>query len=198
MKDSKYYKKMCLKNKTNKSMNSIWMSKLLISIIIVLVSLIVTNFSSDIKNKFISTVLESNISFNGINNFYHKYVGNLFKDESEKDDNILVSNIDSNVNNLEMEEVNGSYEFNVGQDYPLTFLESGIIVFVGEKDELGNTVIVQGNNGVDLWYSHVLLNDYSLYDYVKKGDNIGTLVDDTLVVTIMKDGNKLKYDEYFK
>lgn len=193
MKDSKYYKKMCSKNKTNELNNKVWVSKILISIIIVLVSLIVTNINSDIRNKYISNVLEYNISFSNLNKLYKKYIGNFFDD---KKDDLLVAS----TNDLGLAErlEDGSYNISIVKDEPVLFLESGIIVFVGEKDNLGNTVIVQGNDGIDLWYSNVYLDENSLYDYVKKGEILGSVEGENLKLTIMKDGQKLEYEEYFK
>lgn len=194
MKDSKYYKKMCQKNKNTKSENNIWISKLLIAIIIVLVSLIITNFNNDIREKYISNVLERNISFSSINKFYEKYIGSFIK--SDISDDMMVANANT-LDSIEKLD-DGSYSVKVYKDEPLMFLGSGIIVFVGEKDNLGNTVIVQGNDGVDVWYSNVILNDYSLYDYVKKGAILGNIEDEKMIITIMKDGQKLEYEEYFK
>lgn len=195
MKDSKYYKKMCLKKNNKELCNNVWISKLLISIIIVLSSLIVTNFNSDIKDLFKENVLESNISFSKLNKLYQKYIGEFIKSDSGE---VLVANNDNELNNQDIKEEDGSYIIEVDKDYPINFMASGIIVYIGEKDDLGNTVIVQGNDGVDLWYSNIFVSDYSLYDYVKKGDILGSTNSEYLKLTIMKDGTKLSYDEYFK
>lgn len=191
MKDSKYYKKKKAKEKKYNK-NNVWLSKALISIIIVLGSLIVTNFNDNIRNDYKKFVLEKNINFSSINKIYEKYIGG-FRDLDNDD---LVSNIVPDSLKIVPDDT-GSYLINLGMDYPLTFMESGIIVYIGEKDDLGNTIIVQGNDGIDLWYSNVINTEYSLYDYVKKGDILGTLNSDQLLLTIMKDGNKLTYEEYF-
>lgn len=193
MKDSKYYKKMKAKERVN-SKNNIWLSKLLVSVIIVLCSLIVTNLNGTIREEYKKLILEKNISFSSINKFYEKYIGRL---GNKNVDESLVSNVITDTSKI-VKDANGSYLVNLGMDYPLTFMESGIIVYIGEKDDLGNTIIVQGNDGVDLWYSNVINSEYGLYDYVKKGDLLGTLSSDKLLLTIVKDGNKLPYEEYFK
>ena len=68
----------------------------------------------------------------------------------------------------------------------------------GTKDGLSNTVIVQGNDGVDIWYSGVSLNEYGLYDYVSEGDVLGGSILEYGFVSIVKDGEKITYEEYFK
>ena len=92
--------------------------------------------------------------------------------------------------------VNGRYRFNYGIDYQIEALMSGIIVFIGDKDDLGNTVIVQGNDGIDIWYSGISLKEYGLYDYVSKGDILGLSSDVYVTISIYEDGELLKYEEY--
>jgi len=170
MKDSKYYKKKLQQNKKNKIGNTSWLSKVLISIIIILLSLILTNFNKDIKEFYTKNILEYNLSFNQINKIYEKYIGNINKEKVKTSDTNYVSNEITDIKLLPKTEEDGSYKIDVGLDFPVTFQESGIIVFIGDKESLKNTVIVQGNDGVDIWYSNIIHNDYSLYDYVKKGD----------------------------
>ena len=187
MKDSKYYKKMILKKKANKDRS--WLSKLLISIIIVLSCLIVTNFSNDLSNKFKKNFLEKNISFSYIKKIYNKYIGGL------EDNDTLVANV---INDNDYEVVDGSYKFSISKDEGIEVMKPGIIVYNSLKDDLGNTIIVQGNDGIDIWYSNVSSNEYSLYDYVSSGDILGNSDSDYYLITIVKDGEKLKYEEYFK
>ena len=195
MKDSKFYNKIYGKKK--EVSNKIWLSKLLLSIIFILISLIVTNLDSDLKDKYVSNVLEHNISFSSINKFYNKYFGSVIKDKEDDVSGDEVLTFNEELAMLDKEGVNDSYKINVGFEYVVSFLKSGIIVYVGEKDNLGNTVIVQGNDGVDIWYSNVIMNEYSLYDYVKEGDILGITKDEYLYLTIKKDGNSISYDEYF-
>ena len=186
MKYSKYYKKKYL---NNKKFEGIWLTKILLSIIIVLVCLIATNFNSDLRDIFKREVLEENMNFGDLNSFYNKMM--LGKEETKEVAQVIID--DSN-----MIEEDGRYKFNYGVDYPVEVLAPGIIVYSGEKDDLGETVIVQGNDGVDIWYSGVNLNSYSLYDYVSKDDILGNSNELYVTVSILKDGKLLKYEEYFK
>ena len=85
--------------------------------------------------------------------------------------------IENQANVNEYEEVDGRYKFKQDAESPAISLTPGIIVFYGTKEELGNTVIVQGNDGVDIWYSGVTLSSFSIYDYVSKGNKILAIVD---------------------
>ena len=189
MKDSKYYKKKLKKQGKDDERLSILFSKLLLAVIFVLGSLVLTNFSSSLKDKYVKEVLEKNIDISYINKFYNKYIGRGKKEEEE----VLVANLDSS---KEYEKVGESVKFTMEAEEPITTLEGGIIVFIGDKDDLGNTVIVQGNDGVDIWYSNILMTDYSLYDYISKGDKLGVSMSDNYLVTIKKDDKTLEYEEY--
>lgn len=186
MKDSKYYKKMMLKK--NASKDNSWLSKLLISIIIVLSCLIVTNFDSELRDSFNKKILEENISFTSIKKIYNKYIGG----EEKKD--TLVANV-SPIEEYEI--IDNSYKFKINKDEGIEVRKSGIIVYNNTKDNLGNTVIIQGNDGVDIWYSNIEMTEYSIYDYVSSGDILGSSISDYYLITIVRDGEKLKYEEYF-
>ena len=83
------------------------------------------------------------------------------------------------------------------KNYLIPINESGIIVFIGEKEGYGNVVIVQRVDGVDEWYGNISNVNVKLYDYVKKGDLLGD-TSDILYLVYKKDGNVLNYEEYFK
>lgn len=184
MKDSKYYKKKLSKLSSN---NNVWLSKLLVTIIIVLVCLIVCNFNDGLRDSFVKEVLEDNMNFSNFNKLYKKFM-------IDSEENIVVN--DTVIDISDMEEVDGRYKFNYGIDYQVEALMSGIIVYIGDKDDLGNTVIVQGNDGIDIWYSGVSLKEYGLYDYVSKGDILGLSSDVYVTISIYEDGELLKYEEY--
>lgn len=186
MKESKYYRNKIAKKNIN---NSSWLTKLLLSIIIVLVSLIVCNFDSSIREKFTNEVLEKNINFGLYNKYYKKFM-------SKEEETVEVSNTLDDI--LDIEEVNGRYKIKQDIESPVVSLTPGIIVFNGLKEDLGNTIIIQGNDGVDIWYSGVTLNGFSIYDYISKGEIIGSCNGESILVSIVKDGDLLKYEEYFE
>lgn len=189
MKDSKYYKKRFKTRKVSSDKLSILFSQFLLAVIFVLGSLVLTNFSSEFKSKYVNEVLENNFDFSKINKFYNKYIGG----DKENKEEMEVANLD---NNMSYEHVGEAVKFLVDKETPVRALEGGIIVFIGDKDDLGKTVIIQGNDGVDIWYSNIEVTEYSLYDYVSKGDIIGVVEDREYLVTIKKDDQIIKYEEY--
>ena len=90
---------------------------------------------------------------------------------------------------------NGS-KLTIGMNEVVNVITSGIVVFIGEKDDLGNTIIIQGNDGVDIWYSNITDTDIKVYDYLESGNILGTSNSDDIYITISKDGEFMNYEEY--
>ena len=87
-------------------------------------------------------------------------------------------------------------ELTVSNNYLVPNLESGIVVFVGDKEGYGRTVIIEQINGVDVWYSNIKEKDIKLYDYVEKGKLIGEVANNKLYMVFQKEGKYLNYKEY--
>ncbi len=189
MKNSNYYRRKKKRQKVSQVKNYSWLTRLLLSIILILISLIITNFSPSLKQKYVTDLLNKNMSFTTLNKLYKKFIGN---NKEPKED--LVANID--IKQPTYEKVDNSFKFTVGNEYPVPLLQSGIIVYLGDKDNLGNTAIIQGNDGIDIWYSNIDVTEYSLYDYVTKGSIIGVNRNDYYMLTIMKDDQSLDYEDY--
>ena len=71
-----------------------------------------------------------------------------------------------------------------------------IVVFIGEKEHYGNTIIVQQIDGIDTWYGNVYIGDIKIYDYVQKGNLLGEVLDDKLYLVFQKEGKYLNYKDY--
>lgn len=181
--DSKYYRKRIKKDSSFRG--SIYLSKILISIIVLLSSLIICNFKSEYRDYYQKHLLEDNIHFYD----FKKLLNKIHK----KDEEITVSNM--NVSNME---VVGDSTKIYSNGEAIYYLKPGIIVFIGEKDYFGKTVIVQGNDGVDIWYSHLDIVEGNLYDYVNGNTILGNALNGELLVTIYQDGKTLSYEEYME
>ena len=75
-------------------------------------------------------------------------------------------------------------------------LNSGIVVFIGEKEHYNNTIIIQGIDGVDIWYGNVTNVSVNLYDYVEKNTLLGSAMEDHIYFVLQKEGQYLDYEEY--
>ena len=169
-------------------------SRTLIVIIFVLVSLIFTNISDDNKKLYKEYVLENSLGFTKINNLYEKILGKV--DIASPNKNNTTSVFLNTINYSNIESFKNGFKLALNPGEIINTITSGIIVYIGDKDDLGNTVIVQGNDGVDIWYSNITDTDIKVYDYIESGSILGTANSDYIYLTLNKDGKYLSYEEY--
>ena len=85
----------------------------------------------------------------------------------------------------------------VSNNYLVPAIDSGIVVFIGDKDKYGKTVIIQQMNGVDVFYGNINSN-VNMYDYIEKGSLIEESLDNTIYLAFQKEGNFVSYKDYLK
>jgi len=171
---------------------TMFFTKLLISTVLTLVVLILIKANNGFKTKFYKEVYSTNISFAPISDLYNKYIGNIgiFNDGSTEavfSEKIIYNKLESYIDGVKLNLASNLVPIN----------ESGIVVFIGEKENYGNTIIVQRIDGIDEWYGGIINTNVKLYDYVEKGTLLGE-VDKHLYLVYKKDGNILNYEEYLK
>ena len=87
-------------------------------------------------------------------------------------------------------------ELIVTDEYLVPALDNGLVLFIGEKEGYGNVVIIENGDGIDIWYGNINSN-VKLYDYVSKGELIGSANGDKLYVVYEKNGTILNYEDHF-
>lgn len=175
----------------------IFFSKFLITIVLTIMTLIVLKANPKLKTGFHQKVYEENFSFAKINTLYEKYFGSTlpFKDLfSFLDKNEQVFN--ETLTYKESSEYLDGVKIVVGNDYLIPAIETGLVVFVGEKENYGNTVVIEQQDGTTVWYSNFKSISVKLYDYVKKGSYIGENKDDYMYLVFKKEGNIVDYKNY--
>lgn len=179
----KRHKKRCSLNNNIRSKNIL--NKILLSIILILSIIIYNKYNPSFKDKIFSN---SKIFMN-INNLYNKYLGNVLP-SFKKDNTLLVSSeVDNYEDYLDGVKINTSGSVKVK--------ESGLLVFYGDKEGYNKTAIIEGVDGVDIWYGNLDNINYKMYDYIEKDSIIGSSKDYYYLV-IVKDNNYIKYEEYNK
>lgn len=168
-------------------------SKLLLSIIFLLVSIILINKNNNVKEFYQKNIYTNSWSFTKFNSLYNKYFGSLVKDYQVPDTS-SVFNEALSYSHIE-DYLNGSI-LSVSNNYMVPVIESGIIVYLGDKDALKNTCIVQGVDGVDIWYSNIDISKLTLMDYVNKGEFLSTTLSDKLYLTLERGNEYIKYEDY--
>lgn len=178
------------KNEENNKASKIF-SKILVSIIFLLCSVIYIKLSPDNLANFKKNIFESNFTFTKINNWYHDMFGNILP--TVKEPSTTVSNP---TNILEREPYLDGVKVNATSSSAVSALASGILVFMGEKEGYGNTMIIQGVDGVDIWYGGVTDTNLKLYDYIETNSILGNTKDNYYYLVFKSEDSYLSYEEY--
>ncbi len=170
--------------------------RLFICILIVLVGLIFLRNNELLSSKVHSFINKYDINLASINDWYQKKFGDIIPFQNiAKTDSKLVFN-ESLVYDKASKYKNG-VKLNVTSSYLVPVIESGIVVFIGDKDDYGKTVIIEQVDGVDTWYGNVDNINVSLYDYVSKGEFLAE-ANNSFYMVFQKDGKYLNYKDYIK
>lgn len=165
--------------------------KTLIVALITVILMIVMKSNVNFKTNFYKYVYDTSFSFNKFTNLYNKY----FKDLKTEDNNNTKTVATNKLDYTKVEKYQDGAKLYVSNDYSVPAQESGIVVFIGKKDNYDNVIIVQQINGIDMWYGNVENTNYQLYDYVKKGEILG-VSNKYLYVLYKQNGKVLNYEEY--
>ena len=183
------------KNKKESNYVNNLITRLLISLILFLGVLSLTNFNKDFRNIIKKDILEKNINFNKVTKFYNKYLGKIIPLEEKKQEEMVFS---EKLSFKEKKQVSDYYKLTVDKNYVVPVINSGLVVFIGEKEGFGNTVIIEGIDDIDYYYGNVTNLNLKLYDYVSKGSILGNVKTTSLFLKFIKDNKTLKYEEVIK
>ena len=185
-----------LKNKEIKSKNGFvrFLNKLSISILLLLALLIILKKNPNLKTTIKEKVFNNNISFAKINKWYKEKFGSILPiDNIVPEDTVSVFNEELKYKSDSL--YKDGAKLIVDDNYLVPSLQSGIVVFIGEKENYGKTVIVQQVDGIDTWYSNIADINVKLYDYIEKGSLVGSVNNNILYLVFQKDGKFLDYKE---
>ena len=182
-------KKLVLK----KSVRS-FISRVLLTVIIFLVGMILVKSDSKIKNIILEQVYNKNLEFTKMRKIYKKYFGNILSIDqlAMKDQQVFQEKLSYQKANSYLDGV----KLSVSENYMVPVLESGIVIFIGEKEGYGNTVVVEQIDGIDVYYSNISTEGIKLYDYLEKGSLLGEAQDKKIYLVFQKDGKYLNYKDY--
>ena len=169
-------------------------SKILLSIIFVLSSVIFMKLDENNKIWFKKNVLESNLEFMKINEWYHHTFGEILPSVVDEKSSMVISEARMG----ERENYLDGYKIKTLKNTPIKTLTSGILVYMGEKEGYKNTFIIQGVDGIDIWYGNIENTNFKLYDYIEEGQILGESIEEEYYLVFEKDGKMISYEEYFQ
>ena len=188
-----YMKKTIKKKLVLKKEIKVFLNKLLISIIIFLTALISVKKTPTLKPVLKDKIYEDSFKFITIKNFYEKYIGDFLSNKVSKE---TTSVFNEKLSFQKINRYKDGVELIVNTNYLVPVIESGIVVYIGEKEDYGYTVIVEQVNGIDVFYSNINPIDIKIYDYVEKGTLLGETKNNNLYLVFQKNGAYLDYKKY--
>lgn len=172
----------------------VFINRVLLTVIVFLVGMILVKQNTKFKNLIIDNVYEKNIKFTKAKELYQKYFGNILSiDKIVKEEEPVFN---EKLTYSEKSTYKDGVVLSVTKNYMVPVLESGIVIFMGEKEGYGNTVIVEQIDGIDVFYSNITTTDIKMYDYLEKGQLLGEAKSDKLYLIFQKDGKYLNYKDY--
>ena len=164
---------------------------LLVAVFVIFGTLII-NKSNKIKDQVYDKVYVNYLNFSYMKNLYDTYLGNvipfqnMIKEEAVFNEKLKYK--DKSVYN------NGVKLILSNNIVPI--LDSGIVIYIGNKEGLNKTVIIENIDGVEEWYGNLDNINVNLYDYVKKNDILGDTDNNTLYLEFKKDNKSLDYNKF--
>lgn len=170
-----------------------FISRCLITGICVIALLICFKKNSSFKSSFYDRFLSIDFNFSYVNALYKEYFGSPipFSDLLSKTEPVF----NEKISYEGYENYLDGVSLNVSSNYMVPVINSGLVVFIGDKESYGKTVIVKDSDGVDTWYSNLTNVSVKLYEYVNSGDIIGGC-SNNLYLVFKKDGNVLDFKKF--
>lgn len=170
------------------------LTKTLLTIIVLLIGMITIKDNPKTKILIQENIYEKSLKFTKAKQLYQKYFGSILSIDKLVYEESPVFN--ENMTYTEKNTYKDGVALTVAKGYMVPTLESGIVVYVGEKEGYGHTIIIEQINGIDVFYSNIITENIKLYDYIEKGDYIGQVKTDKLYLVFQKNGKVLDYKEY--
>lgn len=170
-------------------------SRVLLSIILVLVVVILIKIRPEYQSVIEEKLFTDSLEFTKINNLFNDSLGSVVPVVKPTESLVFSA---SEIKKYQYEKDGDHVKIKVDKTSPISALNGGIVVFKGEKDGLGSTIIVQGNDGIDIWYSNIENSNVNLYDYINKDTILGSSLDEYIYLSLYKDGKAYSYEEYIK
>ena len=123
-------------NKKIKNKLLSFFNKVMICTIILLSALIIIKKNPTIKEYISKEIFNNNISFAYIKELYNKYFGDVLPDNSSN----VTSVFSEKITYKNKEKYLDGYILEVDSNYLVPVVETGIVVYIGEKKDYGNVI----------------------------------------------------------
>ena len=167
--------------------------KILIIIFIIIFGTLISNKNYNVKACIYKNIYNNTISFAKIKKFYNNYAGVVIPFQDMINETEVFN---EKIKYKELNMYDNGIKLTLESNYAIPLLSDGIVIFVGNKKDLNNTVIVEDENGIDYIYGNLDNINVKLYDYVKENSLLGEASDNTLYLLFQKGEEYLDYKEF--
>lgn len=181
-------------NNKNKYISNL-VTRILIVIIFLLFILILNKYNKSFTNKFKNNLFNKSFNFIKVNKISQKILG---KDVFYYQNNNALTVLSTNYDASDKEKYFDGEKMHVSPNLPIGSISSGVVIFVGNKDNYKNTVIIQGIDGFNIWYGNIKDVNIGVYDYVEEHNLIGAADGEYIYLLIEKDNKFYTYEEYIQ
>lgn len=163
-------------------------------IIIFLILAILCRSDYKYKEYIYNYIYNSDLGFYRFRDIYDRYFGGVFpiymfnqEVEGVFNEQIDYTNFFDYYDGVKLE---------VSDNYLIPVINDGIVVYVGEKENYGNVIILEDENGINNWYGNVCNSSVSLYDSLSSGTYIGESCDNYIYLVFSNGKQFLNYRLY--
>ena len=167
-------------------------SRILICCILFLVFVIGSKYSSDFNSVIYKYVYNYTFLFSSFRTWYNENFGFLLPDDNYYGAQAVFN---ERLSYLSFNLYKDGVLLNVDDNYLVPCLNNGVVIFVGDKSDYGECVVVQQDDGINVWYCNINVS-VSIYDYVNSGNFIGEVNGNNLYLVFEKNGEFLDYKKY--
>ena len=167
----------------------------LLVLIILLFGTLITSKNELVKAEIYNKIYNHNISFSKMKNIYNEHIGSVIPFQDIINDKEVFN---ESIKYNELSSYDEGIKLTLDSNYSIPILSDGIVIFIGNKDNLNKTVIIEDEKGIDHIYGNLDNINVKLYDYVSKNDLLGNASNNTLYLLFSKDGKYLDYKEFLK
>ena len=156
---------------------------------------IISKKNNNYKDKINYELYKNNLSFSYFKELYNHYLGGVYplnNISSSKTESVF----EEKLKYLKISPYQEGAQLEVTKNYSVPNQEAGVVVYIGEKENYGNVIIIEGLKDIDTWYGNICNSTLKLYDYVEKGTYIGESCNENLYLVYSKDNNFLNYKNY--
>lgn len=157
-------------------------------VISLIICLILFKTNPTLKEEINKKLFKNYFDFAKVNEIYNKYLGDIVPSK--------IQTVSKEKEDIEISDYKDGAKVKT-QNNIVNAKQSGIVIFAGEKENYGKTVIVQGEDKIEVWYGNLENISVSLYDYIKEGEIIANSINSNYYIAFQKEGEFLDYKKYF-